>query len=410
MFDRVSRRKRFVVGARMTRNTDAEGRGPFRVVATSAVFLPGYRGGGPIRSVAHILDTLPEDIDLRLLTSDRDLGEMSPYPGLSGRWIPRGRSRIFYLDVRNSRQWWKVLRELRSGPIDLLYVNSLWQPVFTLVPMVALRLGILRSAAVLIAPRGELSPGALTLKGRKKHAVLRILRPLLRSLNVNWHASTALERTHIRGNFPGANVYVNSNQSSLPLEPLGPATLSAMSTRIVFIGRVSPKKNLRLLIESLGDIGRGIALDIYGPLEDRQYWQDCLRTVINLPPNITVMYCGELAHSDVRETFATYDAFAFPTLGENFGHVIAESLSASCPVICSDQTPWSDVLRGGGGIVLAGLSRESLTRALAEFAACSPMERQKRRVGAGDTYRTWRLATEPQSHIFDAVRATHSST
>ncbi len=394
----------------MTKNSDADGRGPFRVVATSAVFMPGYRGGGPIRSVAHIVDTLPEDIDLRLLTSDRDLGEFSPYPGLSGRWVTRGRSRIFYLNVRSISQWWQVLRDLRSESIDLLYVNSLWQPIFTLLPVAALRLGILRSAAVLIAPRGELAPGALTLKGRKKHAFLRILRPLLRSLNVNWHASTDLEGNHILRYFPEANVYVNSNQSSLPLEPLEPANPSAMRTRIVFIGRVSPKKNLRLIIESLNEVRSGITLDIYGPLEDKLYWKDCLRRIANLPPNICVSYRGELVHSDVRKTFATYDAFAFPTLGENFGHVIAESLSASCPVICSDQTPWSDVLRGGGGIVLAGLSRESLTRALAEFAACSPMERQKRRVGAGDTYRTWRLATERQSHIFDAVRATHSST
>jgi glycosyltransferase involved in cell wall biosynthesis len=46
----------------------------------------------------------------------------------------------------------------------------------------------------------------------------------------------------------------------------------------------------------------------------------------------------------VREVFSRYDAFVLPTLGENVGHVIAESLSASCPVICSDETPWTDLL------------------------------------------------------------------
>ena len=35
--------------------------------------------------------------------------------------------------------------------------------------------------------------------------------------------------------------------------------------------------------------------------------------------------------------------FLFPTLGENYGHVIQEALSAGCPVILSDQTPWQDI-------------------------------------------------------------------
>ena len=63
-------------------------------------------------------------------------------------------------------------------------------------------------------------------------------------------------------------------------------------------------------------------------------------------------YHGELQPDAVVTTFARYDAFAFPTLGENFGHVIAESLSAGCAVICSDQTPWTPVLLAGGGTVV----------------------------------------------------------
>ena len=32
-----------------------------------------------------------------------------------------------------------------------------------------------------------------------------------------------------------------------------------------------------------------------------------------------------------------------PTRGENFGHIILQSLSVGCPVIISDQTPWKDL-------------------------------------------------------------------
>jgi hypothetical protein len=40
---------------------------------------------------------------------------------------------------------------------------------------------------------------------------------------------------------------------------------------------------------------------------------------------------------------AEYDLFLFPTLGENYGHVISEALASGCPVVISDQTPWRNL-------------------------------------------------------------------
>ena len=38
-----------------------------------------------------------------------------------------------------------------------------------------------------------------------------------------------------------------------------------------------------------------------------------------------------------------YHFFILPTFHENFGHSIFEALSAGCPVLISDQTPWHDL-------------------------------------------------------------------
>jgi glycosyltransferase involved in cell wall biosynthesis len=57
-----------------------------------------------------------------------------------------------------------------------------------------------------------------------------------------------------------------------------------------------------------------------------------------------------LAPETVSPTFAAYDLFAFPTLGENFGHVIFESLRVGTPVLLSDRTPWRTT---GDGAVIA---------------------------------------------------------
>ena len=98
-----------------------------------------------MRSVARIVDTVSDAVDLRLITRDRDLGCAQPYAGLSGRWVARGASRVFYLDIRRARQWLRLVRELRAQRFDLLYVNSLWAPLFTIVPVLAVRLGLIHA-------------------------------------------------------------------------------------------------------------------------------------------------------------------------------------------------------------------------------------------------------------------------
>ncbi len=42
----------------------------------------------------------------------------------------------------------------------------------------------------------------------------------------------------------------------------------------------------------------------------------------------------------VLETLSAYDLFVLPSLGENYGHVVFESLSSGTPVLISDKTPW----------------------------------------------------------------------
>jgi glycosyltransferase involved in cell wall biosynthesis len=375
---------------------------PFRVLATCGVFEPGFRGGGPVRSVAQIVDTLSEHVELALITRDRDLGASSPYPGMSGQWVNRGRTRVFYLDTGALRQWLRLLRELRGAPFDLLYVNSLWSPIFTVVPVVAVRLGLVRAGSVLIAPRGAFSPGALSLKARKKQLFLKWWGRLLKNMDVVWHASAEREAAEIRAACPWANVEISLNQVSLPREPLAPTSHDG-AVRLVFIGRVAAKKNLALALEALRTLSVPVEFDIYGPLEDPVYWSRCQSLMDQLPTAVSVRYRGELTPSEVPRTFSGYDAFVFPTLGENFGHVIAESLSASCPVICSEETPWTEILEAGGGRVLRDLTADGIGKELQRLAALAPAERLRARQLAGNAYRSWRKDANGRN-ILDQTR------
>jgi glycosyltransferase involved in cell wall biosynthesis len=374
----------------------------------SAGFEPGFRGGGPIRSLAGIVDTVGPDTEIYLVTRDRDLGTSQPYPELSGRWVGRGNSRIYYLNVSRPRHWIEVWRRLAAIEFDLLYVNSLWDPLFTAIPVSALRLRLIRARRVLIAPRGELASGALSVKGWKKRLFLKRWLSFLRGMHPIWHAASDLEAAQIRSVAPDAHIEVMQNPVTLPVEPILPGTEGQGPTRVVFIGRISPVKNLHSALEALETVSKPLEFDIYGPIEDAGYWAKCQGILKRMPAHVQVRYRGELAPRDVRPTFAQYDAFIFPTLGENFGHIVAESLSASCPVVCADTTPWTEVLRSGGGTVLPGTGVSDFAKLLEQLASLSSQERLRAKQRAGDEYRKWRARID-RRNILEQARFASAS-
>jgi glycosyltransferase involved in cell wall biosynthesis len=68
-----------------------------------------------------------------------------------------------------------------------------------------------------------------------------------------------------------------------------------------------------------------------------------------------VIYKGVLHPNVIEKTTQQYNLMFLPTRGENFGHVIIESLISGIPVLISDQTPWNHIKEIGVGFV------ESLT-------------------------------------------------
>ncbi|UZN04139.1 glycosyltransferase [Cellulomonas sp. S1-8] len=368
-----------------------------RVVITNFAFYPGYKAGGPIKSVAEILDRLDQTVSCLLITSDRDLGDGEPYPGLSGRIIQRGSHEVYYLDRSNARHWMRALRLTRRARPEVLYLNSFWSPMFTVLPVLAALVRLVRPNEILLAPRGELSPGALELKGTKKRAFLLVWSALLRLARTTFHASTDIEARHITAVLPWSHSIVQINSSGptprdAPLPPHADA-------RIVFLSRISRKKNLGLALDALTTVPSRVALDIYGPIEDHALWAEYTEVISRMPANVTVRYCGELAPAAVADTLARYDAFAFPTLGENFGHVIAESLAAGCPVICSTETPWGPVLENGGGVVVPTFSTAAWGEALTAWASLPVAQRQSAKERTLVAYRHWREDANDQTAI-----------
>lgn len=343
--------------------------GGLRVLVFAPRFLPGFKAGGPVRSVAWTLETLDSARAL-LITMDRDLGDAEPYPGLTGSMQQFNGHDVYYWDTGSLRQCFEVLRLVARERWSVLYLNGYWTHVFSLAPALLRRLGIIRAREVLLAPRGELADGAMAIKSWKKRILGPAYGAVYRSNRVIFHSTAQHERKAIESRFAWARV-ISAPAGQTALGASGRAE-SGDTPQLVYVSRVSSIKNTHLLLDALAQLDVPVVLDIYGPIEDDAYWARC-QEGIAAAPDSRVQYHGPLDGSRVRETFAEADVFCLPTQGENHGHAIAEALSVGCAVVVPDTTPWTEVVRDGGGELIERLDADgvaaALNRALARWAS-----------------------------------------
>lgn len=315
-------------------------------------YLPGAKAGGALRSVANLVDRLGNELDFRLITRDRDEGDDEPYPSVSaGEWTKRGKAQVLYLPEHQMSL--RGLRDvIRKTPHDAIYLNSFFSPRCTILPLLLRRAKAIAAVPTIVAPRGEFSPGALAIKKPKKLAYIAFARLAGLYGDVVWQASSSHEEKDIRRWWgKTARVMVAPDLPSQPAGGLGsprPAK-RAGHLRVVFLSRISRKKNLLGALRALADVRGSVEFDIYGPLEDQAYWQECERAAKDLPATVVVRQMGPVAHEKVGRVMSEHDLFFLPTFGENYGHVILEALTAGCPVLISDRTPWRNLEALGVG-------------------------------------------------------------
>ena len=114
-----------------------------------------------MRTIANMVEQLGDDLDFRIITSDRDARDQDPYPGLRiDDWNRVGKAEVYYVSP-NQCSVWALAKLINATPHDVLYLNSYFDLLFTIKPLIARRLGWLPALPVVLAPRGEFSPGAL---------------------------------------------------------------------------------------------------------------------------------------------------------------------------------------------------------------------------------------------------------
>ncbi len=358
--------------------------GRVRVLVMAEYYLPGYHGGGPIRTLSSLVACLGDRFDFSVITSDRDLGASEPYPDVeAGRWTPVGLARVLYCAPADSSIG-ALRRRLAQTPFDVLYLNSCWSPRFTLAPLLLRRFGLIPSRPVVLASRGEFAPGALAVKRTKKRLFLALARIAGLYHGLIWQASSEVEAAQIRSTIPSArDVRVAPNPTPAPSASAWDRTPKAPGTlRIVWLGRIATNKNLLGALRSLRHVSRPVRYDIYGPFEDAAYWEECERAIAALPAHVKVEAHGSVHPEAVAALMQSHDLLLLPTHGENFGQAIFEALSNGCPVLISDRTPWQGLEERRAGWALPVEDEAGFARVIDACAGMSEEEHAAWSAGA----------------------------
>ena len=350
-----------------------------RVLITYNYFLPAYKAGGPIQSIANLIRNISGEFEIFVITSNRDLGEKDPIDVIPNVWqeFENGKAQVIYLSKEHANAFYikKLIENINPAKI---FVNGIYSIQFSIGP------AFFFPQKTIMHVRGMLHPGALAQKPLKKKLFLLGIKLLRLQKKITFCVSDSKEKEFTQIIF-GVNskIAIAQNFSAI-FEAIEPINKNIGALKLISIALISAMKNHALVLEALGLVKSNIIWDIYGPIKDIKYWEKCKELIAKLPPNITVTYKGEINPTQVYHTLDYYHFFILPSESENFGHALYEAMVAAKPIITSKNTPWNFLNENNAGYNVE-ITKESIANAIV-YAASLNQNEYKEKVKAVRNY------------------------
>lgn len=313
-----------------------------KVLIFNGYYFPAKRYGGPATSVYNLIENCSDKLEFYLIVLNHDFGSKVVFSGISDGWNQQGSAQVMYVKDsdftdRNICHWIKEIEP------DVIYLSGILALRNFKYLMAARKLEI----PVIIPPRGEICDNALKIKAYKKRPYVFLLRLFRVYHHVYFHTTSDIETE-------GLIKHLKIRQSQIfqipnitrPIRSYAQGIHEKKQGKLnaVFLARICKTKNLYEALLAFKNIVGVVKFDIYGSIEDKDYWNQCQTLITELSQNVHVNYCGVVGPTEVCDIFATHDCFVFPTQTENFGHSIAEALCSGCPcIIPKGTTPWDDL-------------------------------------------------------------------
>jgi glycosyltransferase involved in cell wall biosynthesis len=314
-----------------------------KVFITYEYFLPAYKAGGPIQSLNNMVQCFAGQpgYEFYIYCSDKDL-DGSILNVKRDEWVSfLPNTKVYYRSEANKEKFRDILNTVKP---DVLFVNGLFSKQYSIIP-----LQTKTKAQKILSVRGMLHPGALSQKSFKKKLFLAGLKFTGVHKRIIFHATADGEAAFIKKTF--GNRVKTLVVANLPKAITAPKPLAKQPgmLQLVSVALISPMKNILLVLNALKQCRNHITYDIYGPVKDEAYWEECQVTIGSLPSNVKVHYKGPVPPEQVTAALNNYHAFILPSKSENFGHAIYEALASGKPVITSHYTPWNGLATSNAG-------------------------------------------------------------
>lgn len=248
---------------------------------------------------------------------------------------------LHYLDkgLRNftvmKRQFMDLLDTVKP---DVVHVNGCWLPMCSFTVFWAKAKGY----PVVISPHGMLEPWVIAKNHwtKKLPALLLYQRKSLKMADA-LVATARSEKENI------LKLGLNGNVALVPCgidtENIKLKETWTLTGNILYIGLLRPNKGAGVLLDAVSRLKRelhGYKVVIAGPDVDG-YLQQLREQCKQLELEDIVVFPGGVYGDRKWQLFHEADFFVLPTLNENFGIAIAESLLCGTPVITCKGAPWS---------------------------------------------------------------------
>lgn len=344
-------------------------------------YVPGYKAGGPVQSVYNLAELLSKDFHVKVVTRNTDLNSNQAYPNIiPDQWVSIGKQHeVLY--ISQGKLGFKIIKQLiKENVNNVILINGLFSFYFSFLP--ALLCVSYPVRKVFIAVRGMLHTSALSVKPLKKQLFLAFARgfglyqkPVMLATNneevEEIKKSLGKVKPAIAPNIP--MVYQDLKQKEHKANPI---------FTLAYIGRIAPEKNPLSLIEALQSVKEPLRVVFCGGSNNASYLQTFKDQLRTLPQNIQSEYHPEMSHQDIQNLLSETDIMALPSLGENFGHAIYESLVAGVPVIIGNNTPWKQLEKNQAGIEIDPKDAKALSDAILRFMSMDATNFEQWRKGA----------------------------
>ncbi len=320
-----------------------------KILILAGRYLPGYKDGGPVRTLINLTDLLGDEYEFRLAVLDRDHGDTEQYPNVQvNAWNEVGKAKVWY--YRQGEMNFSLIKQL-AKEVDLIYCCGFYDG-YGYKTLILNRLGKLKKPVV-VASMGSFTEGALSQKTFKKKTFIRLCKLFGLFKNITWSVTSEMELADLRrviGKKANCIIAEDLPRSVIVGKAGKPSPKGELT--VAFVARLHRHKNLLRLIEELSHVSGKVHLTVGGPIADEEYWQECLAALNSLPEDKSWEYVGEIFSEEIPAFFSTQDVMALPTLGENYCHVVYEALSSGCVPVISDRTPWNWICADGCGFTV----------------------------------------------------------